>query len=129
MIHQVLRPGDMARRRAAVRRGLSGLSEPFAHPSGNAHPYKNPRGVPAASPCPWWSLFVGMGDTPGETVPCHYCGVDIEVPAERSRFEAFTAHFETEHIRNRVVTPGEGRAAEGHGGPARTVEGSRDGRD
>jgi hypothetical protein len=40
-----------------------------------------------------------MGDTGETTVPCHYCGADIDVPAERSRFEAFTTHFEAEHIR------------------------------
>lgn len=40
-----------------------------------------------------------MGDTGEKTVPCHYCGADIDVPAGSSRFEAFTTHFETEHIR------------------------------
>lgn len=67
-----------------------------------------------------------MGDAPAETVPCHYCGVDIEVPAGRSRFEAFTAHFETEHIRNRGTASGEEQGAGGHGGPARPLGGSRD---
>jgi hypothetical protein len=67
-----------------------------------------------------------MGDAPAETVPCHYCGVDIEVPAERSRFEAFTAHFETEHIRDRAATSGERRDAGDPGSPARPVGGSRD---
>ncbi|WP_276258401.1 hypothetical protein [Haloglomus litoreum] len=67
-----------------------------------------------------------MGDTPVETVPCHYCGVDIEVPAERSRFEAFTAHFQTEHIRDRVARSGEGQAAGGHDGSARPVGGPHD---
>lgn len=40
-----------------------------------------------------------MADIGDETVPCHYCGADIDVPAERSRFEVFTTHFEAEHIR------------------------------
>lgn len=48
-----------------------------------------------------------MGPPDSQTVPCHYCGVEIEVPPERTRFEAFTAHFESEHIRDRFAAPGE----------------------
>lgn len=48
-----------------------------------------------------------MGTPDSETVPCHYCGVDIEVPPERTRFEAFTAHFQSEHIRDRLTVPSE----------------------
>jgi hypothetical protein len=41
----------------------------------------------------------GMGDTAGESITCQYCGTDIQVSAERSRYEASVAHFEAEHIR------------------------------
>lgn len=88
--------------------------------------YKNPRDLTAVPPLVWCTLLGGMGDTPAETVSCHYCGVDIEVPAERSRFEAFTAHFETEHIRRRVATSGGGQGADGHSSPARSVGGPSD---
>lgn len=58
-----------------------------------------------------------MVDTAGETVPCQYCGAEVEVPADCTRFEAFTAHFETEHVDARMVSaeadPAEGsRVAE-----------------
>jgi hypothetical protein len=46
-----------------------------------------------------------MNDRAEETVPCHYCGAEVEVPTDRSRFEAFTAHFQTEHIHNGHTTP------------------------
>lgn len=46
-----------------------------------------------------------MGDSAGETVACHYCGTDVDVPTDWSRFEAFTTHFEAEHIRNRSTVP------------------------
>ena len=48
-----------------------------------------------------------MGPPDSQTVPCHYCGIEIEVPPERTRFEMFTAHFESEHIRDRLATPRE----------------------
>jgi hypothetical protein len=50
-----------------------------------------------------------MADTGGKTVPCHYCGADIDVPAERSRFEAFTTHFQAEHIGDDGDTVGTSR--------------------
>jgi hypothetical protein len=61
-----------------------------------------------------------MVDTAGETVPCQYCGEAVEVPAGRTRFEAFTAHFEIEHVDDALAAAetapevGEGPTATDH---------------
>lgn len=49
-----------------------------------------------------------MGSADSETVPCHYCGVDIEVPPERTRFEAFTTHFQSEHVQTGLAASRQG---------------------
>jgi len=67
-----------------------------------------------------------MGDSAGETVPCHYCGTAVDVPAERSRFEVFTSHFETEHIRDRPAVSRERASGELAAGSHSRTEGDRD---
>lgn len=43
-------------------------------------------------------LSSSMADSVGDPVACQYCGSDIQVPADRSRFQAAVTHFEAEHV-------------------------------
>lgn len=55
-----------------------------------------------------------MADSAGEPIACQYCGSDIQVPADRSRFQAAVAHFEREHVGGPEVAPESGeRSATG----------------
>jgi hypothetical protein len=47
-----------------------------------------------------------MVDPTGETVPCQFCDIEIEVPTERSRFAASIEHFEAEHVHRPQAPPG-----------------------
>lgn len=56
-----------------------------------------------------------MADTTGERVACQYCGTDIQVPAERSRFEVSIAHFEAVHVTREGPPAGTDERAEAIG--------------
>lgn len=59
-------------------------------------------------------LSCSMADSAGEPIACQYCGSDIQVPADRSRFQAAVSHFEAEHVGGpETATGSSGRSAAG----------------
>lgn len=42
-----------------------------------------------------------MADSAGKPIACQYCGSEIQVPADRPRFQAAVTHFEAEHVGGR----------------------------
>ncbi|WP_276258402.1 hypothetical protein [Haloglomus litoreum] len=69
-----------------------------------------------------------MADTAGEMVACDYCGTDIEVPADGSRYEASVAHFEAEHAERHQGPPeaGEATGVGARAGPSVEADGTED---
>lgn len=59
-----------------------------------------------------YMISCSMADSAGDPIACQYCGSDIQVPADSSRFQAAVSHFETEHVGGpEAATGSSGRSA------------------